>query len=246
MIPDSKTGAMTQSIVTSVVVPALREADNLRLLIPALSEVLRLAELSHEIIIVDDNSNDGTDQLIEELAVRFPVRLHVRTDERGLSSAVVYGFKRATGDILVCMDADLSHPVSAVPELVSAIKSNEADFAIGSRYVPGGSIDSEWSRMRRLNSRVAGLLARPLTSVRDPGSGFFALRRVDFERVASKVNTLGFKIGLELLVKVNPKRCKEVAIHFQDRKAGSSKMKFRQQSEYLIQLMQLAWHRVRA
>ena len=117
----------------SIVIPTFREAENLKELLPTISRVLSAAALRGEVIVVDDNSCDGTVELIREMA-NSQVRLLVRTEERGLSSAVIHGMEHATGDILLVMDADLSHPPEKLPALVAAMQSPPTEFAIGSRY----------------------------------------------------------------------------------------------------------------
>ena len=229
-----------------MIVPTFREAANLRLLLPALHRVLSDAALDHEIVVVDDDSRDGTEALVAEFcasAAPLPVRLLVRRGERGLASAVVHGFRASRGEFLVCMDADLSHPPETVPELVAALRGADgADFVIGSRYVAGGGTDAEWGMFRAMNSRIATMLAWPLTSARDPMAGFFALRRERFEQVAGVINPIGYKIGLELLVRTRARRCVEIPIQFRDRRHGTSKLSMRQQLLYLRQLVQLmAW-----
>ena len=139
--------------------------------------------MAHEIIVVDDDSNDGTDQAVATLSEQgHAVRLIIRTDQRGLSSAVLRGFFEAKGRVLVCMDADLSHPPEILPRMIELLEKNQAEFVIGSRYVTGGATDAEWSWFRNLNSRVATLMARPFCRVRDPLAGFFALPRAVLER----------------------------------------------------------------
>ena len=120
--------------MVSVVVPTYREADNLPLLVPQITAALQ--SWPHEIIIVDDDSNDGTDQVVATLSEQgHAVRLIVRTDQRGLSSAVLRGFFEAKGNVLVCMDADLSHPPEILPRMIETIEEDQAEFVIGSRYV---------------------------------------------------------------------------------------------------------------
>src|SRR5689334_16998556 len=156
----------------SIVIPAYREASNLAVLVPRLRAALDRARLRAEIIIVDDFSNDGTAAICHELSQRVPLRLLSRLDERGLSSAVILGLREARGQVLVVMDADLSHPPEMVPTLVEACRSPFADLVIGSRYTAGASIAGNWSSFRWLNSRVASLLAGGLTAAHDPLSGF--------------------------------------------------------------------------
>lgn len=236
---DSKGGAGSPDV--SVVVPTFREAENLPVLIPAVARAIAASGLSHEIIIVDDNSRDGSEQVIAELGREHGARILVRTRERGLSSAVIHGFSHALGRVLVCMDADLSHPPETVPLLAGAILAGEADFVLGSRYVAGASVESGWSFYRRLNSLVATLLARPLTRLSDPMSGFFALRREAFES-ADALDPVGYKIALELLVKARPERCMETPIHFRDRLHGESKLTLKQQLLYVQHVGRLVRH----
>jgi dolichol-phosphate mannosyltransferase len=173
------------------------------------------------------------------------VRLIIRQGERGLSSAVVHGMRLARGTVLVVMDADLSHPPAKVPDLFRAIQTGQADFVIGSRYVAGGATDEGWSFYRALNSKVATLLARPLTRVHDPMAGFFALRRLTFES-AARLDPVGFKIGLELMIKCGCSKVKEVPITFRNRLHGSSKLTLKAQWDYLRHLKRLYEYRLGA
>ncbi len=234
---------LPESPDVSIVVPAYCEAPNLRRLTERVFAATRAANLEAELIIVDDNSADGSTEIVADLAAMFPVRIIVRTNERGLSSAVLRGFEEARGPFLVVMDADLSHPPEAIPDLVAPIREGRADFVLGSRYVSGGHIDQEWSLFRHLNSRIATWLARPLTSVRDPMSGFFCLARARLDGAAS-LNPVGYKIALELIVKTRSRRCLEVPISFADRAAGTSKLTAREQLRYLRHLARLYWFRI--
>ncbi|TVR99590.1 MAG: glycosyltransferase family 2 protein [Rhodospirillales bacterium] len=222
----------TRFPTVSVVVPTFRERDNLEPLITRIEAALADSFPDYEIVIVDDDSGDGTEALIAALQDRgSPVRLIVRRTERGLSSAVLRGFEEANGAYLVCMDADLSHPPEALPEMLAPLIDGRAEFTIGSRYVAGGSIDGDWGLFRWLNSKVATVLARPFTRVRDPMSGCFAMPRTVFAR-ARDLNPVGYKIGLELLVKCECRTVEEVPIHFADRQAGESKLSIREQFNY--------------
>ncbi|MHC5026378.1 MAG: polyprenol monophosphomannose synthase [Planctomycetota bacterium] len=235
--------AGSQPAVT-VVVPTYQEAGNLGTLIPAVTDAMQAEarDVRLEILVVDDDSRDGTIEVVADLGSDYPVRLITRTNERGLASAVARGFREARGDVIACMDADLSHPPESVPALVMPLVRDEADFAIGSRYVDGGSVDDRWGFLRRVNSRGATVLARPLTSARDPLAGFFALKRADFD-AANRLSLIGYKICLELLVKIRPKRCVEVPIHFRDRQHGESKLTLKTQVAYLQHLGRLYAHR---
>jgi dolichol-phosphate mannosyltransferase len=146
--------------------------------------------------------------------------------------------ERAQGDLLICMDADLSHPPESIPELITALEDPATDFVIGSRYVPGGSTEEGWGLFRWLNSKVATLLARPLTSTSDPMAGFFGLRREAFSK-ARELNPIGYKIGLELLVKCGCRGVREVPIRFANRLHGESKLSLREQLNYVRHLRRL-------
>jgi dolichol-phosphate mannosyltransferase len=225
--------------LVSIVVPTYQEAENLGELITRIGTVMERTGRSYEVIVVDDDSGDGTQGLIEQLACAgFSVRLITRVGERGLSSAVIRGFQEARGELLICMDADLSHPPEEIPTLLEYLCSNKADFVLGSRYVKGASTDVDWGLFRRFNSVVATLMARPFTRVKDPMSGFFALHRQVLE-VATELNPVGYKIGLELMVKCNCKRIYEIPIHFADRKRGKSKLSLKEQLNYLKHLKRL-------
>jgi dolichol-phosphate mannosyltransferase len=163
------------------------------------------------------------------------VRRFVRRTERGLATAVIHGMRQAAGRVLVCMDADLSHPPESVPELFWAVEAGDCEIAIGSRYVEGGSVEEGWGLFRWLNSKVATSLARGLTKVKDPMGGFFAIRRDVFDG-APPLAPLGYKILLELLAKCPKARAKELPIEFKDRKFGESKLNLRQQVLYLRHL----------
>jgi dolichol-phosphate mannosyltransferase len=222
----------------SVVIPAYREAANLIVLIPQIAGELDRAKLRGEIIVVDDDSRDGTDAVCAHLAKGAAVRLITRTAERGLATAVIAGLRAAAGETLVVMDADLSHPASAIGRLVAECQTPGVDFVIGSRYVRGGSVDRGWSAFRRWNSRIASLLARGLTAACDPMAGFFAIRRSTFDR-ATALRPLGYKIGLELLVRCRCQTVREIPIDFHDRVHGQSKLSLAQQWLYLRHLGRL-------
>jgi len=225
---------MKQSI--SIVVPTYKECENLPELIHRIQKVKEDHNLNLELIIVDDNSKDGSEEYVQSLGYPW-CRIFVRRDEKGLSSAVLKGFTEAQGDIFVVMDADLSHPPEKIPELIEQIQVG-ADMVMGSRYVPGGKTDEEWGLFRWLNSKIATLLARPLTSVKDPMSGFFALPRRIYEKSAP-LNPTGYKIALELLVKCPIEKVVEIPIYFSQRAKGKSKLSIKEQFRYLVHLRRL-------
>lgn len=235
---DTAVSASCELLSVSVIVPTYRESENLPVLVPRVAAALAEAGVDGEILIVDDNSPDDTQRVCADLARNYPVRLLVRTTNRGLSPAVVAGMQQARGELLLVMDADLSHPPEKIPALVEALQSGQTDFVIGSRYIAGGGTDDDWGWFRWLNSRVATLLAWPLTSARDPMAGFFALRAETF-RQADKLDPIGYKIGLELLVKGGCRHVREVPIQFRDRLHGESKLNLREQLNYLRHLRRL-------
>ena len=228
------------NFLVSIIIPTYQECENIPYIVERIVNTMKPLVCSFEIIIVDDHSGDGTDEKIKELAnAGTPVRLITRHGERGLSSAVIRGFDEAKGDLLVCIDADLSHAPEALPHLLMALCDGDTEFVIGSRYVPGGSTDETWGVFRRLNSLIATLLARAFTSVKDPMSGFFAMPREVFKRAVS-LNPIGYKIGLELIVKCSCSKIREVPIHFANRTRGKSKLTLQEQLHYLQHLKRLS------
>lgn len=221
----------------SIVVPTYKEVENIPILTQRVFAAVPAARIAAELILVDDNSDDGSVEAVESLRGSYPVRIIVRPNERGLSTAVLRGFEEARGDILLVMDADLSHPPEKIPQLYEAIRSGQADFVFGSRYAQGGRT-KDWPLLRKLNSWFATLLARPLTTATDPMAGFFCLHRTTWEQ-AAPLNPLGYKIGLELLIKGGCRRVLDVPIVFADRHAGESKLTLEQQLLYLVHLKRL-------
>ena len=220
----------------TIVVPTYKEAENLPYLIDQIGDVREALGIPIDLLIMDDDSRDGSVEVVEARSEPW-VEIVVRTSDRAHSAAVLDGMRRARGEVLVCMDADLSHPPQALPHMLSKLEAG-ADFVIGSRYVDGGSTADDWSFLQWLNSRVATALARPLTNVADPMAGFFALRRSTFEQ-GRDLAPVGYKIGLELLLKCGCERVVEVPIHFEDRRFGQSKLTVRQQLLYLRHLRRL-------
>ncbi len=220
----------------TVVVPTYREAENIPHLVARLQGVREQFGQDLELLLMDDDSRDGSDIVVETLALPW-VRLVTRTTNRSLSYAVLDGLMRSERDVLVVMDADLSHPPEKIPEMVALLAGN-VDVVVGSRFADGGSTAHDWGVLRWLNSRVATLLALPLARLSDPMSGFFAMRRSTF--VAGRdFNPIGYKILLELILKCRCSRIVDVPIHFDNRRFGKSKLSFKEQLKYLQHLRRL-------
>ncbi len=221
----------------SIIVPTFREAANVAPLAEGIRTALSASGIEWELLLVDDDSDDGSEEVVAELARRLPVRMVVRRDApRDLSLAVIEGMRLARFDNLVVMDADLSHPPERIAELLAALDSG-CDMVLGSRYAPGGAVDESWSFYRVLNSRLATWMARPLVQCADPMSGFFATRRSALPELLT-LRPMGYKIALELIVR-GGLRVREVPIDFRDRSAGASKMNWRQQLRFLRHLSRL-------
>ena len=204
----------------SIIVPTYSERENIGPLIRSVTRVLAGAKLDGEIVVVDDASPDGTAECVRELMTSYPVRVVVRENARGLSGAVLRGIDDAQGDVLAVMDADHSHPPEALTVMHTSIAGGNR-LVVGSRHVAGGSIEG-WPAHRRWISRGAAWLAAGLTPVRDPMSGYLMFRREILEGV--ELAPLGFKFGLELLVKARHHGAvAEVPIRFVDRRHGESK-----------------------
>ncbi len=220
----------------SVIVPTFNESENIKTIIHKISESMKAAKVTYdyEILVVDDNSPDGTAKLAAELRKEYPVRVLLRRNKKGLSSAVIDGFAHAKGDILCVIDADLSHPPALIPKLVSQL--DNYDIAVGSRLIKGGGAE-EWPWHRRFISWSAQLLARPLTSVRDAMSGFFAVKKEVIKPV--KLEAYGYKILLEVLVLGKYTRATEVPFIFMNRTHGQSKISLKVEIAYLKQLVHL-------
>jgi len=223
--------------LVSIVIPTFNENDNIALLVKRIAAAL--ARVDFEIVIVDDNSTDGTSRTAEELSATYPVKVVVRQNERGLASAVVRGFKESRGDIIGVMDADLQHPPETLAAMIDSIEKG-ADVCIASRYVPGGGCEG-WSLLRRIESKAATLFAHLFLSitrpVKDPMSGYFMVTRQSIAGI--DLHPTGYKILLEILVKGKIHKTDEVPYMFQVRERGSSKLNARQQLEYLQHIYEL-------
>ena len=219
----------------TIVVPTYNERDRLGALLERIFEACDRERVAIEVVVVDDNSADGTGLIADEWAQRRPVRVIHRAGKFGLGSAVLEGFAVATADIVGVMDGDLSHPPELVPRLFRTI-GDGFDLVVASRYVRGGGT-SNFPFGRWLLSRAGCWLARPLTPVRDAMSGFFLIRREHLDGFRTSVS--GFKIGLEMFVRSQPRRLAEVGYVFAGRTLGVSKMNVSEATGFLQQLFAL-------
>jgi dolichol-phosphate mannosyltransferase len=226
------------------VIPTYNEAENLPTLVSALFSQ-NLPDL--QVLIVDDNSPDGTGRVAEDLAQDAPGRLFVlhRQGKAGLGKAYIQGFQWALdagADIIGMMDADLSHPPEKLPAMRTALK--EADVVVGSRYVPGGSVDRAWPAWRKGLSWFGNTYARTILNlpIRDATGGYRLWRRSALEAIPfaqSRSNGYVFIVELAYMAKLAGLRFAEVPIYFAERSHGDSKMSLKIQIEAALRVWQL-------
>jgi dolichol-phosphate mannosyltransferase len=228
----------------SLIIPTYNERENLSALLTQITRALSVAyDGRYEIIIVDDDSPDGTGNEARRLNDQYPqLKVISRTAERGLATAVIRGWQQASGSVLGVIDADLQHPPMRLVDLLSAIERG-ADLAIASRYIEQGST-GDWGVIRRTLSNGAGMLAACLLPevvghVKDPLSGYFVVRRTALEGVA--LHPQGYKILLEVLVRGRAKHVVEIPFDFALRQHGQTKATFKQGWEYILHLLSLRW-----
>jgi len=216
------TSSPAHSRSVSIIVPTLNEEENIG---PLVSQITACAVPFLEILFVDDHSTDATRAEIRALEGSHPIRLIEQDDaDLGLAGAIMSGARAARGEILVVMDADLSHPPERMKDLLAPLFTGTADLVVGSRYVQGGST-ADWPMWRRIVSRTGAALAYPLTGLHDSMCGFFAIRRSRLLELAPQ--TSGFKIVFETVVRARGTlRICEIPITFRERVRGKSKMSF--------------------
>jgi len=217
-----------------IVIPTLNERENIGLLLEKLRNTLH--DIRYEVIVVDDDSPDGTAALVKRLS-RLQQNLHVlhRIGRRGLSSACIEGMLATSAPYIAVMDADLQHDETVLPEMYRLISADHLDLVVGSRNIGGGSMGdfSDWRiKLSRLGRRLSGVERH--AHLTDPMSGFFIVRRSFFERIAHRLTGIGFKILLDIVLSSEGQvRVGEVPYHFRLRQHGQSKLDLIVGLEYL-------------
>jgi dolichol-phosphate mannosyltransferase len=227
----------------SIIVPTYNESQNIVRMLDSIAETLSPYKGS-EIIVVDDNSPDGTAEMAKShakiISTKEKIRIEIisRNGKFGLSSAIIKGVQHASGDFLVIMDGDFSHPPQVIPSIIQALQDSNYDIVIASRYVKGGSIIG-WPFKRRLMSKGATKIAQYGLGidVKDPVSGFFAFRRDIISGL--KFDAIGYKMLLEILVKTKGARVKEIPYTFTNRRIGASKLDANVMFDYLRAVLRL-------
>jgi len=245
------------NIVTfSIVIPTYNESENILRLISEIEKNLPTSDFT-EIIVVDDNSPDGTGKLVEDCITKKGIKTkekksshtknHIlkvvhRTGKEGLIPAILDGVRQSSGTNVLIMDADFSHPPEVIPKMMSELKRNPNSIVIGSRYIEGGKVVG-WPARRKILSKGASTLARlglNVKNVKDPMSGLFALPRELIQNIS--IATKGYKILLEILVKNKEIPVIEVPYTFTDRQSGKSKMSYNVIVNYAEAIWQLYQH----
>ena len=220
------------ALSVSLVTPTYNERENIPLLAEEVFAALKPeTDIDLELIVVDDNSPDGTGEVAESLTDRYPIRVIHRAGKLGLGSAVMEGWQSSDRDLVGVMDADMSHDPVILARLIRSLET--VDIAIGSRYGPGSRVE-KWPWYRKVISQSGVFLAKQLTGVQDPLAGFFFLHRRVIEGM--ELTSPGYKILLEILIKGNWQGYTEIPFVFRNREFSSSKLNIK---EYYLFLKQL-------
>lgn len=225
--------------LVSLIIPTYNEAKNLPLLVEEIFTTVDRSQIDIELIIVDDNSPDGTGQVAEELGKKFPIQVVHRAGKLGLGSAVRDGFAHSNRPLLGVMDADLSHEPITINHMIPLLA--EYDIVLASRFEKGSTVE-QWKWWRRLISEVGVMVTKLLTGVKDPLSGFFFLRREVIAGVP--LDTVGYKILLEILVKAHYQKVKEIPFNFRIRKFSTSKLNSKEHWLFLQQIIRYSWYKL--
>ena len=234
---------MTQNNQISIIIPTYNESQNIVKILKSIKENLPTNIIS-QTIVVDDNSPDGTGKIVEEYLKDFKkiadhtIEIIHRKAKDGLGSAILKGIQQASGDTIVVMDCDFSHPPQIIPKLIESIKKYQYDIAVASRYIKGGKIKG-WSIKRKIMSKFATLIAKKGLGIdaKDPMSGFFAFKKNILNGL--NIDAIGYKILLEILVKTKNVTIKEIPYTFQDREFGSSKLSIKTILDYYKSVLKL-------
>lgn len=224
----------------SIIIPTYNEAKNLPLLVEEIFSLLNKTKIDGELIVVDDNSKDGTGAVAEVLKRKYSIKVKHRPQKLGLGSAVIEGFGLSDREYVGVMDADLSHDAVILNDLILAL--DEHDIVLGSRFAVGGAVEN-WPLFRKAISKAGTFLARIFTNVRDPLSGYFFLKKDVISGVELK--TSGYKILLEILVKGKYKTVKELPFIFRAREFSASKLNYKEFLLFLKQILEYGWYRMR-
>lgn len=231
---------------TSIILPTFNEVGNIKNCVDTISKILDRASFDFEIIIVDDNSPDGTYEVARVLA-EYDKRIFpfVRMTERGLSSAVTFGYGMAKGENLVVVDADFQHDYSKIPEVIQLLNDN--DIVVASRRSPDGGYGN-FPRIRQFASRFATKISEWLFKVpiTDPMSGFFGIRRSVYLQIREKFNPRGFKILFEILSTFRTNKIAEVGYTFGLRKWGKSKLDSAVIFYFCMDIISIKWKQWKA
>jgi len=225
---DSDVKLRGTSAQVSIIVPTYNESQNILSILKSIEKNLPKNK-PVETIVVDDNSPDGTGNIVEEYiktvkkAAGYTIGVIRRKAKKGLSSAILKGIESSKGHTIVVMDSDLSHPPNIISKMVDELHQSEYDIVVASRYVEGGSV-SGWSTKRKLMSKIATKIAQYGLGIeqKDPLSGFFAFKRNILDGL--KLDAIGYKMLLEILVKTKGIRVKEIPYTFTNRMQGKSKL----------------------
>lgn len=243
-MPAPQTGASLRAAVAplrlALVIPTLNEEGNIARVLDLVRAALDPVSIDYELLVVDDDSRDRTASVVSAIAAQDPrVRLIVRKGQRGLSGAILDGWRHTGANLLGVMDADLQHPPELLPTLFRAVSAGR-DIAIGSRYTPGGGI-GDWNLLRKFLSSTAVWATWPLQKsgvrARDPMSGFFMVRRECVENIAFQ--RAGFKLLLDILIRGRVASLAEVPFAFGLRTADKSKASLRVGWDYFRLLIRL-------
>ncbi|MBS3056781.1 MAG: polyprenol monophosphomannose synthase [Candidatus Aenigmarchaeota archaeon] len=223
----------------TIIIPTYNERENLKPFIDKIYSVVDKKQF--HVLIVDDNSPDGTGKIADAISRQRSgyVKVLHRT-KKGVGTAILDGFNAAKTEIVGVMDADFSHPPEVLSRVLDRFK-NGADFVVCSRYVKGGGT-SGWSLKRKATSRFATILARTVTDVKDPMSGFFFLKK---SVIPEDADTTSCKMCLEIIVKGRYKKLVEVPFIFPDRTMGKSKMGMKMYRKYLKHLQSLMKYKIK-